>query len=265
MGHSKEQDHLHPTNKEVLEWFKDVLENGKVSEEIFKTESVKFFNICQEMEREKKLYKREVEAFAAEHKNMLKRMEREFLKERGGSGKNHVDAPNDFREDIEDERERKKAFLQFARDGVKSSKNYQEWLDDKCSLFSAEKKKRTSENDKTNLTEDLDNQIKLVRERSGGKNIYDTEKVITSKSPDRTIKKTYAKITVRKRHQDNSENSKEVELSGAGVLKRAKGVDNILNHTSEHNKEVKASLMAKIIDKTPAAAAVSPQVRFGAD
>ena len=131
MGHSKEQDHLHPTNKEVLEWFKDVLENGKVSEEIFKSASVKFFNICQKMEREKKLYKREVEAFAAEHKNMLKRMEREFLKESGGSGKNHVDAPNDFMEDIEDERERKKAFLQFARDGVKSSKNYQEWLDDK--------------------------------------------------------------------------------------------------------------------------------------
>ena len=47
-------------------------------------------------------------------------------------------------------------------------------------MFAAEKKKRTSENDKTNLTEDLDNQIKLVRERSGGKNIYDTEKVITS-------------------------------------------------------------------------------------
>ena len=56
------------------------------------------------MEREKKLYKREVEALAAEYKNMLKRMEREFLKESGGSGTNHVDALNDFREDIEDER-----------------------------------------------------------------------------------------------------------------------------------------------------------------
>ena len=94
--------------------------------------------------------------------------------------------------------------------------------------------------------------------------------MIVSKSTDGTIKKsvikeTYPKVTVRKRHQDNSENSKEVEVTGAGVLKRAKGVDNILNHTSEHNKEVKASLMAKIIDKTPAAAAVSPQVRFGAD
>ena len=61
------------------------------------------------------------------------------------------------------------------------------------------------------------------------------------------IKETYAKITVRKRHQDNSENSKEAELSGAGVLKRAKGVDNILNYTSEHNNRVKASLMAKIV------------------
>ena len=41
----------------------------------------------------------------------------------------------------------------------------------------------------------------------------------------------------------------EVEVTGAGVLKRAKAVDNILNHTSQHNTEVKASLVAKIIDK----------------
>ena len=114
-----------------------------------------FFNICQEMERDKKVYKREVEAFVATHKNMLKRMEREVLKGRGGQGKNYVDAPND-------QSERKKEFLQFSRDEVRSSRKYREWLDEKCSLFltaAAEKEKRTSEND------NADNQIKLVRQR----------------------------------------------------------------------------------------------------
>ena len=48
------------------------------------------------------------------------------------------------------------------------------------------------------------------------------------------IKETYAKITLRKRHQDN-ENDQASPLTGAGELKRAKAVDNILNHTSEHD------------------------------
>ena len=36
MGHSKEQHHEHPSNKETLDWYKECLQNGKVSEEIFK-------------------------------------------------------------------------------------------------------------------------------------------------------------------------------------------------------------------------------------
>ena len=97
------------------------------------------------------------------------------------------------------------------------------------------------------------NEIHLTRERSSGKNIFDAEKIIISKQQDGTMKKsvikeTYAKITLRKRHQDN-ENDQASPLTGAGELKRAKAVDNILNHTSEHDKKTKAGLVAKIIDK----------------
>ena len=94
------------------------------------------------------------------------------------------------------------------------------------------------------------NEIHLTRERSSGKNIFDAEKIIISKQQDGTMKKsvikeTYARITLRKRHQDNENDP----LTGAGELKRAKAVDDILNHTSEHDKKTKAGLVAKIIDK----------------
>merc|ERR1711963_334200 len=137
-----------------------------------------------------------------------------------------------------------------------SSKNYQEWLDADCTLFlpaDVAKKKVLSLDDKKMVNKYSNNQIKLVRERSRERNIFDAEKMVILKNPDGTIKKsivkeTYAKVTIRKRHQANDENSKEVEVTGAGVLKRAKAVDKILNHTSQHNTEVKASLVAKIID-----------------
>merc|ERR1711963_326928 len=139
----------------------------------------------------------------------------------------------------------------FARESIRSSKNYQDWLDADCTLFlpaDVAKKKVLSLDDKKMVNKYSNNQIKLVRERSRERNIFDAEKMVISKNPDGTIKKTYTKVTIRKRHQANDENSKEVEVTGAGVLKRAKAVDKILNHTSQHNTEVKASLVAKIID-----------------
>ena len=48
MGHSNEQHHEHPSNKETLEWYKHRLQNGKVSEETYKREAVTFFNLSPE-------------------------------------------------------------------------------------------------------------------------------------------------------------------------------------------------------------------------
>ena len=45
MGHSNEQHHDHPSNKETLDWYKEYLQNGKVSEETFKREAITFFNL----------------------------------------------------------------------------------------------------------------------------------------------------------------------------------------------------------------------------
>ena len=63
------------------------------------------------------------------------------------------------------------------------------------------------------------------------------------------IKETFAKVTIRKRQQTDNEKAKVNDISGSGEIKRAKGVDNILNHVTEHDKGTKAALVAKIIDK----------------
>ena len=120
------------TNEEVLEWYKNTLENGKVSEETIKREALKFFKISPDAAKDKKRFKIEVEDFVTKHKNMLRKMEKHCLKESGGSVKS---VPADFRPDIEDDRERKNEYLRFARESIRSSKNYQDWLDTDCTLF----------------------------------------------------------------------------------------------------------------------------------
>ena len=53
---------------------------------------------------------------------------------------------------------------------------------------------------------------------------------------------TFANVTIRKRKPDD-------EITGAGKLKRAKAVGDILEHYSEHSPQTKAELVSKIIDK----------------
>merc|ERR1711963_538297 len=62
-----------------------------------------------------------------------------------------------------------------------SSKNYQEWLDADCTLFlpaDVAKKKVLSLDDKKMINKYSNNQIKLVRERSRERNIFDAEKMV---------------------------------------------------------------------------------------
>ena len=79
MGHSNEQHHEHPSNKETLEWYKNRLQNGKVSEETYKREAVAFFNLSPEDSfKSKQIFKKEIENFVAMHKNMKKTLLRKF-------------------------------------------------------------------------------------------------------------------------------------------------------------------------------------------
>ena len=71
------------TNEEVLEWYKNNLENGKVSEETIKREAFKFFKISPDAAKDKKRFKIEVEDFVTKHKNVEKNGKGLFKGKRG--------------------------------------------------------------------------------------------------------------------------------------------------------------------------------------
>ena len=259
MGHSNEQHHDHPSNKETLDWYKECLKNGKVSEETFKREAITFFNLSPENStKSKQMFKKEIENFITIHTNMKRKLIRNCFEENGGTGINYEMPPKNFQEEVADEKDRKKIFSKIVHERMMLSKKYQDWLQQNCCLLPAtccliSGKMRNGE--RNDVTERSNNQINLVRERSSGRNIFDAEKTVITKCQDGSTKKsviseTYAKVTIRqKRHQADHENGKGNNISGSGEIKRAKAVDNILNHTSEHDKEAKAGLVAKIIDK----------------
>ena len=104
-GASKES--TRPTNKEALDWYKQNLKNGKVSEEATKSEAVAFFNLSEDKATISKAnFKKDIEGFIASHKSFQTRLLRHLLGEKGGSGKNYDIPPSNFRADISDEKER---------------------------------------------------------------------------------------------------------------------------------------------------------------
>ena len=62
------------------------------------------------------------------------------------------------------------------------------------------------------------------------------------------IKETYARVTLRQKRKSVDDDSLK-EISGSAQIKRAKKMNNILDHASMKDKDGKASLMAKIIDQ----------------
>ena len=174
MGLLRNQHQLaRPTNKEALDWYKQNLKNGKVSEEATKSEAVVFFNLSEDKATiSKAKFKKDIEGFIASHKSFQTRLLRHLLGEKGGSGKNYDIPPSNFRADISDEKERKREFLTAGREETKLSKEYQDWLRETCDLFSASVAKReTKMGEQIQITEG--STIKLIRERSCGRNIFD--------------------------------------------------------------------------------------------
>ena len=247
-----------PATKKLLTGTKNVFRMEKVSKEIFKREAVKFFNLSQENStKSKQIFKKEIDNFITMHKNTQRKLMRDLFEEKGGSGRNYEIPPTNFMEEVTDEKERRKSFTKIVCEEIKLSKQYQDWLGQNCCLLPAACCLITGKitGEKKDLAEGSNNQINLVRERSSGRNIFDAEKTVITNCEDGTtkksvIKETYAKITIRKkRNQTDNENGKGNGISGSGEIKRAKAVDNILNHATEHDKGTKAALVAKIIDK----------------
>ena len=67
-----------PTNNETLHWFKESLENGRASEERFKSEAISFFNLSPENgTMSKAMFKKKILDFTSMHINTQKNLTRE--------------------------------------------------------------------------------------------------------------------------------------------------------------------------------------------
>ena len=195
------------TNGQTIEWYKVNLKFGKISEAKIKTEAVKFFDLSdEEQSKDKKIFKKRIEDFVKNQKNIETNLVREIQKAKHGLGKHCENPPQDFLTDVECEKERRLKFLKTARDEMKCGSKYKDWCSQEFKLFDSpyETVVRKLEQEQENISQLMkeSESIKLLRERSAGDNIFDAERQVFSKNSDGTIKKsvikeTYARVTLR--------------------------------------------------------------------
>ena len=124
------------TNGQTIEWYKVNLKFGKISEAKIKTEAVKFFDLSdEEQSKDKKIFKKRIEDFVKNQKNIEQNLVREILKAKHGLGKNCENPPQDFLTDVECEKERRLKFLKTARDEMKCGSKYKDWCSQEFKLF----------------------------------------------------------------------------------------------------------------------------------
>ena len=77
-----------------------------MSEEMFKSRAITFFNVSAEGSTNTKAYfKREIENFMKMHVNMERGLNRDILRDLGGSGRHWENPPSHFQDEIADEDE----------------------------------------------------------------------------------------------------------------------------------------------------------------
>ena len=238
------------TKGQLIQWYKDATKDNNLSEEMLKNEAVEF--IGEEIKQvNKQTIARRLKELKKEHENERKRIQRSIQKARNGKGKGWCEPPEEFCCDILDKKMRKDKFATVCIADINEHEMYFLWMNEPFQIRSEVKRKLDKENREIeNITENQLNQhVKITKQRSSGPNIYDAEKIVLTKKKDGNIKKTVLKETIaivtrRKRKHSGTDG----ELSGEAQRKRAKTADNILNHINENSKENKAKMISKIID-----------------
>ena len=237
------------TNDEVLKWYNELMETETSTEDKTKTSAIAFFG--KEVEKiNKRTILKKLTELKLEDKNIRLKTFRLIQKAKGGRGKNSAEPPESFNPDM-DTNEKKQMFSTLCRNEINAHENYIKWGNKPFTLLEVTKKESSdSEHAKVKevLKENSSNStMRLVRERSSGPNIFDTEKVVLTERSDGTVKKsviteTIATVTTRQKRKSGK------DVSGETQRKRTKTVDNVLNHINENNKENKAKMISKIID-----------------
>ena len=201
MRNSLEQ---HPTNGKTLDWFEKLHTKGKLSEERLKYEAQVFFK--KDIKEDKKVVKKKLLGLVQKRNNLIIQYQRKLQKELGGLGKNCEKAPSDFGLEINEEKRRNSEIVKMCRADVRNSAGYLEWLEEECNLLvdpKVEILRKIQAEIKNILDTAKDTEtVKIVRERSSGPMIADTEKTVLSQNKDGSLKKnilkgTFANVTIR--------------------------------------------------------------------
>ena len=87
-----------PSIGETLDWYRETLQNGKLSEAKIKSEALIFFNLSSANQmKDKKLFKKALEGLVTEHTKTQKNILREVLKRNNGQGAFGDQPPADYR------------------------------------------------------------------------------------------------------------------------------------------------------------------------
>ena len=108
-----ESNPSNPSIGETLEWYRETLQNGELSEAKIKSESLTFFNLsCENQMKEKKRFKIALESLVTAHTKSQKNLLREVLKMHNGVF--HDLPPAEYSTQVVDDKEQKSLFFNNA-------------------------------------------------------------------------------------------------------------------------------------------------------
>ena len=135
--------------------------------------------------------------------NIRRKLLRLIQKSNEGKDNHFMDPPDSFHRDIETKK-RRQMFLNLCKEKIDNHEEYKEWEAKLTNMTQLNEKNVTvpnmSEENKT-LTQIINEKssnetVKMVRERSSGPNIHDTEKIVLSKNSDGKVRKRLVLETV---------------------------------------------------------------------
>ena len=201
-----------PTNGEVLKWYLVTMKNSPVTEDSIKKAALEFFGKELKYINKRTIAKR-LSDFKRENDNIRKKLSRVIQKSNEGKGNHFMDPPDSFKPEVET-KIRRQMFLKLCKEEIDNHEEYKKWEAKLINVTQLNEENVTVpkllKENKT-LTEIINEKssnetVKLVRERSSGPNIHDTEKIVLSKNSDGKVRKrlvleTVATITTRTRRK----------------------------------------------------------------
>ena len=107
-----------PSIGETLDWYRETLQNGKLSEAKIKSEALNFFNLSSaNLMKDKKLFKKALEGLVTAHTKTQKNILREVLKKNNGQGAFYDQPPADYSTQICDDKKKKTLLCQTMQGG----------------------------------------------------------------------------------------------------------------------------------------------------